>query len=84
MSCCCVRGRRLFSNPVTYYVMFQVNKSSSDFSNSLKLTWQQCAERLPHKRWDDSVAEMDGRVFITTEDSRAAYFDPLMYDCNKD
>ena len=63
--------------------MCQVNKSSSDFWNSLKLTWQQCAE-LPHKRWGNSVAELDGKVFITTEDSRAAYFEPLMYDCNKD
>ena len=63
--------------------MFQVNKSSSDFWNSLKLTWQQCAE-LPHKCWGNSVAELDGKVFITTEDSQAAYFEPLMYDCNKD
>ena len=26
VSCCCVRGRRLFSNPVTYYDIMQVAK----------------------------------------------------------
>ena len=63
--------------------MFQVNKSSSDFWNSLGLSWQRCAN-LSYKRWATSVAELDGKVFITTKDSRAAYFDPLMYDCNND
>ena len=62
--------------------MFQVNKSSSDFWNSLKVTWQQCAD-LPYKRLATSVAELDGKVYVTTK-GKWAYFDPLMYDSNKD
>ena len=63
--------------------MFQVNKSSSDFWNSLKLTWQKCAD-LPSKYWATSVAELDGRVYVTIADSKFAHFEPLMYDSNKD
>ena len=64
-------------------VMFQVNKSSSDFWNSLKLTWQQCAD-LPSKYFALSVAELDGKVYVTITDSKFAHFEPLMYDSNKD
>ena len=63
--------------------MFQVNKSSSDFWNSLNLTWQQCAD-LPSKYWATSVAELDGKVYVTITDSEGAHFEPLMYDSNKD
>ena len=63
--------------------MFQVNKSSSDFWNSLKLTWQQCAD-LPSKYFATCVAELDGKVYVTTLGSRSAYSRPLMYDSNKD
>ena len=63
--------------------MFQVNKSSSDFWNSLKLTWQQCAD-LPSKYFATSVAELDGRVYVTIRNSEFAHFNPLMYDSNKD
>ena len=63
--------------------MFQVNKSSSDFWNSLKLTWQQCAD-LPSKLFANSVAELDGKVYVTIASSRGGYFEPLMYDSNKD
>ena len=63
--------------------MFQVNKSSSDFWNSLKLTWQQCAD-LPGKYFATSVAELNGRVYITIINSKGGYFEPLMYDSNKD
>ena len=65
--------------------MFQVclNKSSSDFWNSLKLTWQQCAN-LPAKYFVTTVAELDGKVYVTTIDSKFAHFKPLMYDSNKD
>ena len=63
--------------------MFQVNNSSSDFWNSLKLTWQQCAN-LSYIRWVTSVAELDGKVFASTLDAKYGYFEPLMYDCNKD
>ena len=63
--------------------MFQVNKSSSDFWNNLKLTWKQCAD-LPSKLFATSVAELDGRVYITIIDSKFARFEPLMYDSNKD
>ena len=63
--------------------MFQVNKSSSDFWSSLKLTWQQCAD-LPSKCCATSVAELDGRVYVTINGSKGGYFEPLMYDSNKD
>ena len=62
--------------------MFQVNKSSSDFWNNLKLTWQQCAD-LPEKYWATSVAELDGKVYVTVH-SKYGHFDPLMYDFNMD
>ena len=62
--------------------MFQVNKSSSDFWNSLKVTWQTCD--LPQKRWALSVAELGGKVYVTVAGSEFTYFDPLMYDSNKD
>ena len=65
------------------YVMFQVNKSSNDFWNNLKLTWQQCSD-LPSKYCASSVAELDGKVYITIEDSKSAHAEPLMYDSNKD
>ena len=63
--------------------MFQVNKSSSDFWNSLKLSWQPCAD-LSYKRWITSVAELDGKVFASTMDDKCGYAEPLMYDSNKD
>ena len=64
-------------------MIFQVNKSSSDFWNNLKLTWQQCAD-LPEKLWVLSVAELDGKVYAATTDSKYAHFNPLMYDFSKD
>ena len=63
--------------------MFQVNKSSSDFWNSLKVTWQQCAD-LPNKCWATSVAELDGKVYAKVVSSKGAYVNPLVYDSNKD
>ena len=63
--------------------MFQVNKSSSDFWNSLKLSWHKCAD-LPSNVFVTSVAELDGKVYVTTVDCRGGYYEPLMYDCNKD
>ena len=60
-------------------LMFQVNKSSGYFWNSLKLTWQQCAD-LPSKYFATSVAELDGKVYITTLGSRSTYSRPLIYD----
>ena len=63
--------------------MFQVNKSSSDFWNSLKVTWQQCAD-LPYKRWATSIAELNGKVYATVMSSKTAYLNPLVYDCSKD
>ena len=62
--------------------MFQVNKSSSDFWNSLKVTWQQSAD-LPYKCWVTSVAELDGKMYVTTVGGWAD-FETLMYDSNKD
>ena len=45
--------------------MFQVNKSTSSsyFWNSLKSTWQRCANLLS-KVFITSVAELDGKVFV--------------------
>ena len=63
--------------------MFQVNKSSSDFWNSLNLIWQQCTD-LPYGRFVTSVAELDGKVYVTNMGSKCNYLDPLMYDSNKD
>ena len=62
---------------------FQVNKSSSDFWNNLKLTWQQCAD-LPDKCWASNVAELDGNVYVSGYSGRGGYSFPLMYDSNKD
>ena len=61
-----------------YY--FQVSKSSSDFWNSLKLTWKKCAD-LPAKCGAISVAELDGKVYVTLTGN---YAYPLMYDSCKD
>ena len=63
--------------------MFQVNKSSSDLWNSLKPTWQRCAD-LPLKAFMTSVAELDGKVFVTLQGGNTAFGYPLMYDSNKD
>ena len=63
--------------------MFQVNKSSSDFWNNLKLTWQQCAD-LPLKCFALCVAELNGKVYAAIKDSKYPRFDPLMYDSSKD
>ena len=62
---------------------FQVNKSSSDFWNNLKVTWQQCAD-LPGKCWALSVAELDGKVYVSGQFGRGGHTAPLMYDSNKD
>ena len=64
-------------------MIFQVNKSSSDFWNSLKVTWQQCAD-LPNKCWATSVAELNGKVYATVSGSELAYAEPLVYDSSKD
>ena len=60
-----------------------MNKSSSDFWNNLKVTWEQCAD-LPGKYWANSVAELDGKVYVSAESSRGAYPYPIVYDSNKD
>ena len=60
-------------------MIFQVNNTSSDFWNSLKLTWQQCAD-LPKKYWPTSVAELDGKVYVTMRDGKC----PLMYDSSEE
>ena len=62
---------------------FQVNKSSSDFWNNLKLTWQQCTD-LPRKCWATSVAELDGKVYVSGCGGRGTYGYPFVYDSNKD
>ena len=68
---------------VCHYMYFQVNKSSSDFWNNLKMTWQQCAD-LPGKCWAISVAELNGKVYVSAESNGGAYPYPIVYDSNKD
>ena len=68
---------------VSLCMNFQVNKSSSDFWNNLKVTWQQCSD-LPKKCWVLSVAELDGKVYVSGESGRSGYTFPSMYDSNKD
>ena len=63
--------------------MFQINKSSSDFWNSLKLTWQLCAD-LPSKYFGICVAELDGKVYAAMLNSKGSCADPFMYDSKKD
>ena len=60
-----------------------MNKSSSDFWNNLKLTWQQCAD-LPNKCWATSVAELDGKVYVSGGSGGGGYVCPFMYDSNRD
>ena len=62
---------------------FQVNKSSSDFWNNLKVAWQQCAD-LPEKCWVTAVAELDGKVYVSGESGTDVYLYPFVYDPNKD
>ena len=61
----------------------QVNKSSSEFWNKLKVTWQQCDD-LPYKCWAISVTELDGTIYTTLVDNEGGYFAPYMYDSNSD
>ena len=68
---------------VSLCMNFQVNKSSSDFWNNLKLTWQPCAD-LPGEFWATSVAELDGKVYASGYHGGGAYPCPIMYDSNKD
>ena len=60
-----------------------MNKSSNDFWNNLKLTWQQCTD-LPNKFWATTVAELDGKVYVSGYSGSASYVCPFMYDSNKD
>ena len=62
---------------------FQVNKSSSDFWNNLKVTWQQSPD-LPRKCLALSVAELDSKVYVSGYSGGGAYTFPFMYDSNKD
>ena len=68
---------------VSLCMNFQVNKSSSDFQNNLKFTWQQCTD-LPAKCWATSVAELDGKVYVSGYHGGGGYPFPFMYDSNKD
>ena len=55
-----------------------MSKSSADFWRSLELTWQKCAD-FPEKCWIISVAELDGKVFVSVRRKRT----PYMYDTSK-
>ena len=60
-----------------------MNKSSSDFWNNVKLTWQQCAD-LPDKCCATSVAEMDGKVYVLGCNGEGGWSYIFVYDSNKD
>ena len=68
---------------VSLCINFQVNKSSSDFWNNLKVTWQQCAD-MPEKCWAISVAKLDGKVYVSGYSEGSGYHYSFMYDSNKD
>ena len=60
-----------------------MNKSSSNFWSKLKLTWQRCTD-LPTKCWGTTVAEMDGKVYVSGYCNGGGYKFAFMYDSNKD
>ena len=62
-----------------------MNKSSSDFWNNLKLTWQQCAD-ISDKCWATGVAELDGKVYVSAvgETGEVALKYPLVYNSDID
>ena len=60
-----------------------MNKSSSDFWNNLKLAWQQCAV-LPRKCCITSVAELDGKVYVSGCGGGGGYKFSFMHDSDKD
>ena len=63
--------------------MLQINQSSLKYWNNLKLNWKRCAD-LPQKIWTSSVAELDGKVYITARGIGVVQFvNPFMYDSNK-
>ena len=68
---------------VSLCMNFQVNKSSSDFWNNLKVTWQQCAD-LPRKCWAMSVVELDGKVYVSGYSEGGGHSVIYMYDANMD
>ena len=39
---------------------------------------------IPQKCWISSLAELDGKVYVTIENSNGGYFYPLMYDSSAD
>ena len=60
----------------------QVNKSSSEFWNNLKVTWQQCAD-LPKNYWVPlSVAKYEENVYASGGSGGDGFL--FMYDPNKD
>ena len=65
------------------YFLFQSSKSSKEFWSTLKLTWQQCAD-LPGRRWVTSVADLDGKVYVSVMDGDCSYTDPFVYDTTND
>ena len=62
-----------------------MNKSSSDFWNNLKLTWQQCAD-ISDKYWATGVDELDGKVYVSAigKSGEVAFKYPLVYNSNND
>ncbi|XP_065917951.1 uncharacterized protein [Dysidea avara] len=61
----------------------KVSNRSIQYWNSLKLTWQHCAD-LPEKYWAYSVTKLDNKVYITPIGEDGGCFTPLMYEIDKD
>ena len=49
-----------------------------NFWSSIKLDWKQCTD-LPLKCFVTSVAELEGKVYISIKGSQCAYLNPLVY-----
>jgi len=60
------------------FVSLQVSKSSANFWRSIKLDWKQCTD-LPLKCFVTSVAELDGKVYVSIKGSQCAYLNALVY-----
>jgi len=58
-----------------------MSKSNARLWSSLELSWDQVAS-LPLKCWATSVAELDGKVYVSIEGPSCGYVDPIMFDSN--
>ena len=50
--------------------------------NNLKFKWKPCAD-LPKTCFPTSIIELDGNVYASVMDNKGGYYNPLMYDVNR-